>query len=405
MVPSEDRSGPGTTSWSLHPSLETFSCQLARHFAAPCPAFRHFIQSCMPNLHLPPLTGLLQPLDMLKCPTHWLPCFCLSGQTCKLIRQLRSRLVCRSRALERFLRDWAWPVRFWLQWSLWRLLRCHLRHCYQVNIDPGVVHQPFKGLFKRWSAPCGRLWATLCVPMPKLRKFLCLLASLESRWWHWSCWGHQKPKWTSACPTTSGTRSMTANSRGQTPGGAFAARNTTWAPCWCQCPANLKSPSASRPLVSSVIIVFDLFFASVCTSLSLEWHLLGCRYVMLPTFQHIVSCIYERSEQVCCSGCAVILAAFSSEHQVCFASLWRELSDRLWSVCTCRLSFHLSYKEGARLEVQPPKNCCCAQRRLSFKHCICQLGEFIIRNWILRAPKSESKCRERTDVLTLQLLE
>ena len=91
----------------------------------------------------------------VEMPTHWLPCFCLSGQTCKLIRQLRSRLVCRSRALERFLRDWAWPVRFWLQWSLWRLLRFHLRQCYQVNIDPRVVHQPFKGLFKRWSAPCG----------------------------------------------------------------------------------------------------------------------------------------------------------------------------------------------------------------------------------------------------------
>ena len=91
----------------------------------------------------------------VEMPTHRLPCFCLSGQTCKLIWQLRSRFVCRPRALERFLRDRAWLVQFRLQWSLWRLLRCHLRHCYQVNVDPGVVHQPFKGLFKRWSAPCG----------------------------------------------------------------------------------------------------------------------------------------------------------------------------------------------------------------------------------------------------------
>ena len=66
----------------------------------------------------------------VEMPTHWLPCLRLSGQTSKLVRQLWSRLVCRSWALERFLRDWARPVRFWLQWSLWRLLRCHLWHCY-----------------------------------------------------------------------------------------------------------------------------------------------------------------------------------------------------------------------------------------------------------------------------------
>ena len=117
----------------------------------------------------------------VEMPTHRLPCFRLSGQTCKLVRQLWSRLVCWSWALEKFLRDWARPVRFWFQWSLWRLLGCHLWHCYQVNVDPGVMHQPFEGLFKGWSAACCSFERPLCVPMPKLRKFLCLLASLESR--------------------------------------------------------------------------------------------------------------------------------------------------------------------------------------------------------------------------------
>ena len=65
-VPGETRLAPGSASRWLHSSPETFSCQLARHFAVPCPAFKHFIQSCMPNLPLSPLAGLLQPFDMLK---------------------------------------------------------------------------------------------------------------------------------------------------------------------------------------------------------------------------------------------------------------------------------------------------------------------------------------------------
>ena len=114
---------------------------------------RHFMQSCIPNLHRPPLTGLLQPLDMLKCQHIGFPDSVFRAKPASSSGNCGAGLSVDLGRLKGFLGDWAWPARFRLQRSLRRLLRRHLGHCYQVHVDPRVVHQPFKGLLKRWSAP------------------------------------------------------------------------------------------------------------------------------------------------------------------------------------------------------------------------------------------------------------
>ena len=340
--------GPGTTSWWLHPHLKPF-LSTGSAFRCSMPGLRHFIQSCMPNLHLPPLTGLLQPLDMLKCQHIGFPASVFRAKPVSSSGNWGAGL---SAGLGRLKGFFGTGLGMFGSGSNGLFGGC-CAVTLGIAIKWTLILGPCINLSKALQevvCPCGG-FERPCVPMPKSRKFPCLLASLESRWWHWSCWGHQKLKWTSACPTTFDTRSMTANSRGQTLGGAFVARNTTWAPCWCQCPANSKSPSASRPLVPAWSLSLTCFLLRSAPHFPWSDTCLGAGTWCSHFPAHCKVHLWE-SEQVVAPGCAVTLAVFSSAHRVCFASLWTGAFGSALKRPHMQTEFHLSYKEAGRLKVQ-----------------------------------------------------
>ena len=279
-APGKALSRPDSTSWTVSASPGATTCQAALHFAAPCPAFKHFMQSCIPKRHRPALTGLLQPFDMLKCQHKGLPASVFlfkpdsssgnwgTGFSPGLIRfagflgpgvgfppSLSSGLF------------WGWTL------SLGIAIKCTFMRGSCINLSnnssrggatpTGAFKEPLKSEARIENISRSALMTCVKVIALKLdgASETNVDMSLSSHFWHTD---HERK------PTMSNAKCRL-----------------------CSAKYNLSSVLVSMSCkpdttvcfnapCSSVIIVFDLFFDSVCTSFSLEWHLLGCTYTMFP---------------------------------------------------------------------------------------------------------------------------
>ncbi len=162
---------------------------------------------------------------------------------------------------------------FWAEHSTeaW-LSRAHLSmgraSISQTNHPEAVPHQPVLSK-SPWSQK------------QELKTFPGLLSWLASKWLHWSSMASLKQR------RHEFVKPFLTH-------GPWEKPTMSNAKCrLCSAKYNLSSVLVSKSCkpdtivcfnapCSSVIIVFDLFFDSVCTSFSLEWHLLGCTYTMFP---------------------------------------------------------------------------------------------------------------------------
>ena len=301
MVPSEDRSGPGTTSWSLHPSLETFSCQLARHFAAPCPAFRHFIQSCMPNLHLPPLTGLLQPLDMLKCQHIGFPASVFRAKPVSSSGNWGAGLSAGLGRLKGFFGTGLGLFGSGSNGLFGGCCAATLGIAIKWTLILGSCINLSKGSSRGGLPPAAALSDPLCSDA-KIEKI-----SLSAR----ITWVKVMALKLLGASETKVDISLSNHFWHTLHDSKFTRSNARWR--LCSAKYNLSSVLVSmsckfeitvcfKAPCSSVIIVFDLFF---CFCLHLTFPGVAPAGVQVrdaPTFQHIVSCIYERVSRLLLRG-------------------------------------------------------------------------------------------------------